>query len=116
MHLIADLNLGTVADEFGGGTSIDNVVLQRVDELFIRLHSIHIADERLCANKELGAGGSIINGRNIRIDGVSGDQLITSGNIKRWIGRLIMFLKDRAHRNARILGRGSKGALDDIHW
>ena len=53
MNFVADLHLGTVADEFGGGTSKGSDVLQGVDELFLCFHTKHICDKGIGPNNNL---------------------------------------------------------------
>ena len=61
-NLATDLNLGTITNQFSGCTTGTDVILQCVDKLLVSLHAIHISDQLLCTNEELGASGPIING------------------------------------------------------
>jgi hypothetical protein len=44
-NLGADLNLGVIGDKFGRCTMTPDIVLKRVDELFVSLHTLNIGDE-----------------------------------------------------------------------
>ena len=72
MNLITNLYLGTVTDKFSGGTTHANDVLEGVDELFLCFHTKHVRYERGGPNKYLSNLGSIVNGRGVRVNGISG--------------------------------------------
>ena len=52
--LVGNFNLGTVADEFGGCTTVADDVKQGVDELLLGLEPMTVRDKRLGADAELG--------------------------------------------------------------
>ena len=40
----ADFDLGTVADEAGGGTTVADDILETIHKGFLRLEGVHVAD------------------------------------------------------------------------
>ena len=82
LHLVANFNLGLVADELGRSSPFMDLILKCVDKLSICLHWIHIGDQRLNTHKDLGNGNARVNGRSIRVNGISGNRLISPMNVK----------------------------------
>ena len=73
LNFVADLDLCSIADEFGRGSSVLDNVFERVDKLFVRLHSVDVGDERFCSDKELSTCNSRSGRRGIGIDRIRGD-------------------------------------------
>jgi hypothetical protein len=61
-NFMTDYGLATVTKEFQGGTTLDDVVSQSVDKLFLCLNSIDISDLGASANKDNSSSGTIIDG------------------------------------------------------
>ena len=78
---VASFNLRRVADEFGGGSPLADVVLEDVDKLFVGLEGVGITHQGAAANKDGGGGASIVNGGGVRVDDVGGKRLVASGNV-----------------------------------
>jgi hypothetical protein len=53
-NLVADLDLCSVTDEFGHGSSFSDVVLESADELLVCFHSVYIGKEVFGADEDLG--------------------------------------------------------------
>ena len=60
--LVTNLDLGMVTDKFGQCSSCPDLVFQSIDELPISLDGIDISDEGFNTNKDLGDGGTRVNG------------------------------------------------------
>ena len=90
--LVTDLNLCTIADEFGRSSPFADDILESVDELFIGLHSVDVGKHRLCSDENLGACISTIYCGCIRINRVGRYRFITSMDIESWKWRFIILL------------------------
>jgi hypothetical protein len=66
-NLMTDYDLDAVTNELQWGTTLDDVVFQGVDKLFVCLNAIDISDLGTSANKDKNSSGTIINGWDIRI-------------------------------------------------
>src|SRR5688500_15232758 len=53
LHFLANLNLGSVTDQCGHGTSSSDIVLKDMDKLHISLHRIDTTHHGFGTNKEL---------------------------------------------------------------
>ena len=71
LQLLASLNLGSVADQFGHGTSPSDVVLEDMDKFFVSLHGINIVYHGLSTNKELCCSDPTINCWCVRVYSIS---------------------------------------------
>jgi hypothetical protein len=61
-NLMTDYGLATVTNEFQWGTTLDDVVFQSVEKLFVCLNAIDISDLGASANKDNSSSGTIIFG------------------------------------------------------
>jgi hypothetical protein len=73
LHFVANLHLSPVTDELGRCTAFDNVVFQRINELFVGLHATRVNDGTASSNKNLCSGLTTINSRGVRADSVGSD-------------------------------------------
>jgi hypothetical protein len=80
-NLMTSNGLTTVTDEFQGGTTLDDVIFQGVDKLFVGLNAIDVSDLSVSANKDNSSSGTIIDGWDIRIDIVTGNILLTAKDV-----------------------------------
>jgi hypothetical protein len=64
-YFMAKNGLATVTDELKGGTTLDNVIFQCVDELLVCLNAIDISDLGVHTNKDHSSSRTIINGWDI---------------------------------------------------
>jgi hypothetical protein len=74
-----------VTEEAARGTAAADIVFESVRKLFLSLHAMHIDDEGGGTTKELCHGGTVVNGRCVRENGVSGDVFVTPGCVNSWI-------------------------------
>ena len=58
-----------------------DLILQGVDKLLLRFHSMHSSDQRLCPNKELSTCASRVKSRHVSKDIVSCQRFIVVVNI-----------------------------------
>ena len=79
---MANFGLGTVADQFSGGASTSDVFLEGAEELAICFTTIDVTDMGLGADIELGARGTVVDGRRIRVDIVSGNRFIATEDVE----------------------------------
>jgi hypothetical protein len=77
-NLMTDNGLAAITNQFQGGTTLDDVVHQCVDKLFVCLNAIDISDLGTSANKDSSSSGTIIDGLDIRVDNVTGNILLTA--------------------------------------
>jgi hypothetical protein len=59
-YLVANNGLSTVTDELQGCTSLNNVILQGIDKLFVCLDTINISNFSVNSNKNDSSSGTII--------------------------------------------------------
>jgi hypothetical protein len=69
---LADLGLGSVADEFGGCAATTDVLLEGAEEFSVRFAAVDVTDLSLSANIELGAGRAVIDGGCVGVDIIRG--------------------------------------------
>jgi hypothetical protein len=93
-NLMTDDGLAAVTNQFQEGTTLDDVVFQCVDKLFVCLNTIDISDLGASANKDNSSSGTIIDGWDIRVDNVTSNILLTGKYIKSWISRFIDLLSN----------------------
>ncbi len=72
LDLVADFNLGAVADELSWGSPHLDLIFQGV-ELLISFNGINISYKGLNSNKCLGNGSAKVNSWSIQIDGIHGN-------------------------------------------
>jgi hypothetical protein len=77
-NLLTDDGLAAVTNQFQGGTTLDGVVFQGVDKLFVCLNAIDISDLGASANKDNSSSRTIMDGWDIRVDYVTGNILLTA--------------------------------------
>jgi hypothetical protein len=70
-HLVTNNGLTTVTDEFLGGSTLDDIIFQCADKLFVCLNAINISDLSVESNKDHSSSRTIINSWDIRIDNVT---------------------------------------------
>ena len=85
---LGDFIFASITDEGIHGSPFSDVVRESVDELFGRFHAIGITDKSITATEELGHGGTIINSRSVRKDGVCCNSFTASGDVENRIARL----------------------------
>ena len=77
----------------GHGSPESDVIIKGVYELFLGFDAISITYQGISSNKELGHGTTIIDGWGVTEDGVSGNILISSGNVEDRVPGFEMFLE-----------------------
>ena len=82
LYPVADLNLSLVTHQFIHSTIRTNSVFKCIDELAVSFHTIDLRYIGLGAKEELRACQTIVNGRGVGIDGVSGDGFIATVHIQ----------------------------------
>jgi hypothetical protein len=92
-NLVTDNGLAAVTNQFHGGTTLDDVIFQCVDKLFVCLNAIDISDLGVSANKDNSSSGTIIDSWDIRVDNVTSNILLTAKYIKSWVRRFIDLFK-----------------------
>jgi len=115
-HLITYLHLCVVADELIRCSPFSYLILKCIDKLLISLHRIHIGYKGFCANKHLCNGGSGVNGRSIRVDGICCNGFIMPMHIQCWKRRLVALSQQGTHREVCVLCGDFKGVLNDVQW
>jgi hypothetical protein len=75
--MFTNLNLCTVADEFGRCAALGDVVQKRIDKLFIGLDRVHIRSTGLSTNKKLSRGNATIDRWGVRVDGIGSHWFVT---------------------------------------
>ena len=97
-NLVADLELSTVREELIHSAFLADFIFEDVDELLITLHAVDGGVETSDTNEDLGRGSTIINGRGVTVESVSGDGLIPTGNIEgrkaRFVSLAISLMRD----------------------
>ncbi len=88
-HLVTDLDLCAIADEFGGSTTLTDVILEGVDELRVGLDATSISDVGDGATVEHGSLSTMVNSRSVRVDNVTGVGFISTGNIESRVGGFV---------------------------
>ena len=102
--------LATISDESIDGTTLANVVRQKVHKLHEVIDIIAITSQSVLSTRELGHGGVIINGWYVTHDSVSGDGFIAVRNVEDRIMGLEMFLEVITGSNHYSITRG------DMKW
>ena len=92
-NLMTDDGLAAVTNQFHGGTTLNDVVFQCVDKLFVCLNAIDVSDLGVSANKDNSSSGTIIDSWDIRVDNVTSNILLMAKYIKSWIRRFIDLFK-----------------------
>jgi hypothetical protein len=80
--LLANLGLGAVAKELGGGAAASDVFLERAEKFTVGFATVGVTDLGLSADVELGTGSAVVNGRCVRVDVVRGDGFVASEDIE----------------------------------
>jgi hypothetical protein len=115
LNLLADLDLGTITDELGRGSPFAYVVLDRVAELLVGRHTVHISHTAVAPCGKNSSSEAVTNGRVVGIDNIACDRLGSSMDTQRRVGRLIGLLQQRTHWETGILcglGEGLLSRLD----
>jgi hypothetical protein len=64
-YLVTNNGLSTIAKEFQWCPSLDDVILQGIDKLFVCLDTINISNLNVNSNKNYSSGRTIIDSRDI---------------------------------------------------
>ena len=70
-----------------------DIVIEGIYELFLSFDAIGIAYQSVSSNEELGHSTTIIDGWCVTEDGVSGNRLISSGDVENRIPGLEVLLE-----------------------
>ena len=103
-----------VTEQAFGSAAATDVILESVRDLLLSFHGMDIADAGGGAAVELGHGSAIVNGGDVRKDGIGGDIFITSGDIESRVRRAEPLAEDVTHRNTGHLSGGLEGTFDNI--
>jgi hypothetical protein len=110
----ADFILGMVTNKLGGGSTVSNNILQRVDKCFFGSQGLYITNSGGQAIKKLGNCHTRVNSRNIRVHSVCSKCFITPMDIQGWEWLFVVLLEDSTHGHPGILGGTLEGMLDNI--
>ena len=113
-NLFTDFNLCAITNELGGSATIADVILQGMDKLTVSFNAVDIRDLGIETSKDNRCGRTIIDSRNIRINDVTCDRFVATGDIERRIGRLERAFQQGTRRKACILSGTLEGVLDNI--
>ena len=91
--LVANLDLGAVTDEFGGGSSVADDVQEGMDKGLLGLDAMTISNERFSANTQLSHASTIVNGWGVGEHSVSSNRFIATGHITSWVWCLVCLAK-----------------------
>jgi hypothetical protein len=65
--LVADLNLGAIADQFHWSSTSTNIILKGINKLLFRFHSLNVSNVGPSTHKNLGSGLPTINSGRVEI-------------------------------------------------
>jgi hypothetical protein len=114
LNAIADFDLCPVAKQSVRSTASSNIIFKGINELFIGLHGIDIANEGFHSTVELGTAGTGIDGRRVRINSIGSNCFVTAVNIKGRKGRFVTPFHVSAHGHRGMLRRILKGFLNYV--
>ena len=114
LGLATSFHFGAISEEATHGSPFTNVVLEGTDKLLFGAHTVGISEEGGMASKDLGHGGTVVDGRDRAKDSITTDVFIPTRNIVGRKGGTIHPLEDGVARNASILGSMIEGFLNNV--